>query len=140
MLRIEKYQDEIKNLLDKNYNLFSALWKIVEEHGESKTYRDKDILEWLLTDEKELPQEFEISSLEYHQLHVLKEYGFNYIARDNDNSLYSYEKRPVYSDLRSSFMSINNECRGVDDDLYEFITFESGPVNIHYILTNCKLK
>ena len=51
MLRIEKYQDEIKNLLDKNYNLFSALWKIVEEHGESKTYRDKDILEWFLTDE-----------------------------------------------------------------------------------------
>lgn len=140
MLRIEKYRNQIDELLDKNYNLFSALWKIVEEHGESKTYRDKDILEWLLTDEKELPQEFEISSLEYHQLHVLKEYGFNYIARDNDNSLYSYEKRPVYSDRRSSFMSINNKCRKVDDDLYEFITFESGSVNIHYILTNCKLK
>ena len=90
MLRLEKYQDEIKNLLDKNYNLFSALWKIVEEHGESKTYRDKDILEWLLTDEKALPQEFEISSLEYHKLHVLKEYGFNYIARDSDDELYAY--------------------------------------------------
>ena len=139
MLRIEKYQDEIKNLLDKNYNLFSALWKIVEEHGESKTYRDKDILEWFLTDEKELPQEFEISSLEYHNLHVLKEYGFNYLARDNSNDLYSYERCPAYNG-RGSFMPINDEYRGVDDDLYKFITVESSPVRIDYILTHCKLK
>ena len=85
------------------------------------------------------PQEFEISSLEYHNLHVLKEYGFNYIARDNDNSLYSYEKRPVYNDRRSSFAPVNNGYRRVDDDLYEFITFEMGPVKIDYILTHCKL-
>ena len=140
MLRIEKYQDEINRLLDKNYNLFSALWKIVEEHGESKTYRDKDILEWLLTDEKALPQEFEISSLEYHNLHVLKEYGFNYLARDNDNSLYSYEKRPVYSDRSDSFAPVNNGYRKVDNNLYKFITVESGPVEIGYILNHCKLK
>lgn len=138
MLRIEKYQDEIKNLLDKNYNLFSALWKIVEEHGESKTYRDKDILEWFLTDENELPQEFEISSLEYHQLRVLKEYGFNYLARDNDNSLYTYERRPARNDRIDSFKPINGKYNGVDDDLYEFITFEISPVKIDYILTHCK--
>lgn len=141
MLNIDKYrykigQEYIKNTyeFDENYALGYTLMKIAKEKTNNKYMRHEDVIEWLC---KESMEPYRITKFEYQTLLEAKERGYEYIGRDDDNSIWLYIDKPKKGVVKWVCMY---DCHKMFTDLFQFILWEDiEPTKIDDILNNYEI-
>ena len=142
MLKIEKIKDEIKNFNDENNTLRCYLAQIATNQNYSvNCYRiGIDCSECLRLSLLELLEEYKepikLTRFEYEYLKVAKENEYNFIARDINNKLYGFSKRPKKRNITWDSCD-DYEC--MFESMFKFVKWEDEePYNIDEILSNCE--
>ena len=144
MLKIEKIKDEIKNFYDENNTLRCYLAQIATNQNYSvNCYRGGNVncSKCLRLSLLELLEEYKeptkLTRFEYEYLKVAKENEYNFIARDKNNNLYLYSKKP-----RKDIVAWDCEGRitPVFAELFKFVKWkDEEPYSIDEILSNCEV-
>lgn len=145
MLKIEKIKDEIKNFdmvnfgeglacylsrITTNKNYDGNCYRIGIECSECWRLSLLELLE-------EYKEPIKLTRFEYEYLKVAKKEGFNFIARDKNNRLYEFEKRPK---KRNFTWGSGGDYICVFKSMFKFVKWEDEePYNIDEILSNCEV-
>lgn len=145
MLKIEKIKDEIKNydMVNSGEDLQCYLSQITTNQNYDDTcYRIgidcSDCLKLSLMDLlEEYKKPVKLSKFEYEYLKVAKENEYNFIARDINNKLYGFSKRPKKRNITWDSCD-DYEC--MFESMFKFVKWEDEePYNIDEILSNCEV-
>ncbi len=142
MLKIEKIKDEIKNFNDENNTLRCYLAQIATNQNYSvNCYRiGIDCSECLRLSLLELLEEYKepikLTRFEYEYLKVAKENEYNFIARDINNKLYGFSKRPKKRNITWD----SCDYVGMFKSTFSFVKWEDEEAySIDSILSNCEV-
>lgn len=93
---------------------------------------------YLISELESLNPIIHLSKLEYELLKYYIEHGYQYIARDDDKTLFAYDTKP--DKIQYQWEATQNVKRIEFDDLFSFIKWvdeEAHPIT--YILDNCEV-
>lgn len=144
MLKIEKIKKEIKNY-DTNNNVYFGCYLANFEsnidYEESNCFKEILCSECLRLSLLNLLEEYKkpvkLSKFEYEYLKVAKKEGFNFIARDINNKLYGFSKRPKKRNITWDSCD-DYEC--MFESMFKFVKWEDEePWKIDSILSNCEV-
>lgn len=144
MLRIEKIKEEIKNFYDENNTLRCYLAQIATNQNYSvNCYRggnvncSKCLRLSLLELLEEYKEPIKLTRFEYEYLKVAKENEYNFIARDINNKLYGFSKRPKKRNITWDSCD-DYEC--MFESMFKFVKWQDEePYSIDEILSNCEV-
>lgn len=144
MLRIEKIKEEILNFNHANDALRCYLAQIATNQNYSvNCYRggnvncSKCLRLSLLELLEEYKEPIKLTRFEYEYLKVAKENEYNFIARDINNKLYGFSKRPKKRNITWDSCD-DYEC--MFESMFKFVKWEDEePWNIDNILANCEV-
>ncbi|MCI7393981.1 MAG: hypothetical protein MSS25_03255 [Erysipelatoclostridium ramosum] len=143
MLKIEKIKEEIKNH-DTNSDDYLECWLhqiTTNLHDNKNSCSSFTCSECLRLSLMELLEEYKepikLTRFEYEYLKVAKENEYNFIARDINNRLYGFEKRP---EKRNSMWGSCGDYVGMFESMFKFVKWEDEePYSIDEILNNCEV-
>lgn len=144
MLKIEKIKKEIKNY-DTNNNVYFGCY--LANFESNIDYEESDCLKNILCSEclrlsllnllEEYKEPVKLTRFEYEYLKVAKENEYNFIARDINNKLYGFSKRPKKRNITWDSCD-DYEC--MFESMFKFVKWEDEePYNIDEILSNCEV-
>ena len=143
MLKIEKIKEKIKNF-DNSDSLCCYLAQMVTNKGDKNNCSRKNTtscrqcLKLSLIDLlEEYKEPTKLTRFEYEYLKVAKENEYNFIARDINNKLYGFSKRPKKRNITWDSCD-DYEC--MFESMFKFVKWEDEePYNIDEILSNCEV-
>lgn len=143
MLKIEKIKEEILNFNHANDALRCYLARVTTKQSNidgccRKNLRCEECLKVSFIDLlEEYKKPVKLSKFEYEYLKVAKKEGFNFIARDINNKLYGFSKRPKKRNITWDSCD-DYEC--MFESMFKFVKWEDEePWNIDNILANCEV-
>ena len=143
MLKIEKIKDEILNFNHANDSLRCYLARVTTKQSNidgcyRPNLRCEECLKVSFIDLlEEYKKPVKLSKFEYEYLKVAKENEYNFIARDINNRLYGFEKRP---EKRNSTWGSCGDYVGMFKSTFNFVKWEDEePYSIDEILNNCEV-
>lgn len=106
--------------------------------GYDEHFCSKIIKEWANSEYVESKPPVKLTQFEYEYLKRLKDDGYKYLARDEDNSIHAFTIEPYY-DCHDWFV-VDNDYYYVFEDLFIFVRRQDEkPCSIDYILENCEV-
>lgn len=143
MLKIEKIKEKIKNF-DNSDSLCCYLAQMVTNKGDKNNCSRKNTTSCrqclklsLMSLLEEYKEPIKLTQFEYEYLKVAKKEGFNFIARDINNKLYGFSKRPKKRNITWDSCD-DYEC--MFESMFKFVKWEDEePYNIDEILSNCEV-
>ena len=146
-LNKEHYEKEIVEIaisddlaIDKHTRRPTACSKLKCEDCVAGGYGDcsTKIKEWGDGEYVEPKPPVKLTRFEYEYLKRLKDDGYKYLARDEDNSIHAFTIEPYY-DCHDWFV-VDNDYYYVFEDLFIFVRRQDEkPCSIDYILENCEV-
>lgn len=143
MLKIEKIKEEILNFNHANDALRCYLARVTTKQSNidgccRPNLRCEECLKVSFIDLlEEYKKPVKLSKFEYEYLKVAKENEYNFIARDINNKLYGFSKRPKKRNITWDSCD-DYEC--MFESMFKFVKWEDEePYNIDEILSNCEV-
>ena len=142
MLKIEKIKEEILNFNHANA-LRCYLARVTTKQSNidgccRPNLRCEECLKVSFIDLlEEYKKPVKLTKFEYEYLKVAKENEYNFIARDINNKLYGFSKRPKKRNITWDSCD-DYEC--MFESMFKFVKWEDEePYNIDEILSNCEV-
>lgn len=142
MLKIEKIKEEILNYDNSDDYLECWLHQITTNLHDNKnscsSFTCSECLRLSLMNLlEEYKEPIKLTQFEYEYLKVAKENEYNFIARDINNKLYGFSKRPKKRNITWDSCD-DYEC--MFESMFKFVKWEDEePYNIDKILANCTI-
>lgn len=146
MLRIEEYKKEIKNFDSERKNMGCYLSHLLNTNNHDNnhdycynigcsTCLKNSLLELM----KEYKEPIKLTPFEFEILKYAKSLECNFMARDKNKSLYSYNSKPLKREVTWGNEG-NKWTKLFFNDLFNFVKWEDEePWEIEEILSNCEV-